>query len=156
LYFINYISPGVSALLLRKRIDIMKSSSFQFCSLYNLGTISVNAVFPVSSLCRFAALPAGIVTRNIRIICQPVQKKDANIDNVYAMCIMLEASENTWRKATGLYFELRRKGVTINSPVDCCIARIALEHGAFLLHRNKDFEKISRICPLKQGRFEFR
>jgi predicted nucleic acid-binding protein len=51
----------------------------------------------------------------------------------------LEASQDTWPEAARIYFELRRKGVKINSPVDCCIAQIALEHGAFLLHRDKDF-----------------
>ena len=44
----------------------------------------------------------------------------------------LEASQDTWPEAARIYFELRRKGFTINSPVDCCIAQIALEHGAFL------------------------
>ena len=62
----------------------------------------------------------------------------------------LEADYNTWQAAARIYFELRRKGVTINSPVDCCIAQIAIDHGAILLHRDKDFEKISRIRPLRQ------
>ncbi|MBW2412697.1 MAG: PIN domain-containing protein [Deltaproteobacteria bacterium] len=62
----------------------------------------------------------------------------------------LEASDITWQQAGRIYFELRRKGTTINSPVDCCIAQIALEYGALLLHRDKDFEKISRIRPLDQ------
>jgi predicted nucleic acid-binding protein len=68
----------------------------------------------------------------------------------------LEASDNTWREAARVYFELRRRGVTLNSPVDCCIAQIALEHGALLLHRDKDFEKISRVRPLEQERFNLR
>ena len=68
----------------------------------------------------------------------------------------LEASQDTWPEAARIYFELRRKGVTINSPVDCCIAQIALENGAFLLHRDKDFEKISRVRPLLHGRFKLR
>jgi len=68
----------------------------------------------------------------------------------------LEASQDTWPEAARIYFELRRKGVTINSPVDCCIAQIALENNAFLLHRDKDFEKISRVRPLLQGRFKLR
>ena len=68
----------------------------------------------------------------------------------------LEASQDTWPEAAGIYFELRRKGVTINSPVDCCIAQIALENGVFLLHRDKDFEKISRVRPLLEGRFKLR
>jgi predicted nucleic acid-binding protein len=68
----------------------------------------------------------------------------------------LEASQYTWPEAARIYFELRRKGFTINSPVDCCIAQIALEHGAILLHRDKDFEKISRIRPLKEKHFKLR
>ena len=66
----------------------------------------------------------------------------------------LEASDHTWQEAARIYFELRRKGVTINSPVDCCIAQIAIEHGILLLHHDKDFERISRIRPLEQERFK--
>ena len=68
----------------------------------------------------------------------------------------LEADNNTWQEAARIYFELRRKGVTISSPIDCCIAQIAMEHGAILLHRDKDFEKISRIRPLMQEYFRIR
>jgi predicted nucleic acid-binding protein len=68
----------------------------------------------------------------------------------------LETDDNTWQEAARIYFELRRKGVTINSPIDCCIAQIAMEHGAILLHRDKDFGKISRIRPLIQERFKLR
>ena len=68
----------------------------------------------------------------------------------------LEADDSTWQAAARIYFELRRKGVTINSPVDCCIAQIAMEQGATLLHRDKDFEKISRIRPLRHERFKLR
>lgn len=68
----------------------------------------------------------------------------------------LETDDNTWQEAARIYFELRRKGVTINSPIDCCIAQIAMVHGAILLHRDKDFGKISRIRPLIQERFKLR
>ena len=67
----------------------------------------------------------------------------------------LEASDITWQQAGRIYFELRRKGFTINSPIDCCIAQIALEYGAVLLHRDKDFEKISRIRQLEQEFFRW-
>ena len=77
------------------------------------------------------------------------------LDDYLSTQYYLEASLNTWREAARIYFGLRRKGITINSPVDCCIAQIALEHGAFLLHRDRDFERISRVRPLEQGRFEF-
>ena len=84
------------------------------------------------------------------------QKEWELLENYLSTQYYLEASQNTWPEAARIYFELRRKGVTINSPVDCCIAQIALEYGAFLLHRDKDFEKISRIRPLVQGRFKLR
>ena len=60
----------------------------------------------------------------------------------------LEANEDTWRYAARIYFELRRSGVTISSPIDCCIACIAMEAQALLLHRDHDFEKIAEIRPL--------
>jgi len=84
------------------------------------------------------------------------QKEWELLENYLSTQYYLEASQNTWPEAARIYFELRRKGVTINSPVDCCIAQIALEYGAFLLHCDKDFEKISRIRPLEQGRFKLR
>jgi predicted nucleic acid-binding protein len=60
----------------------------------------------------------------------------------------LEASENTWREAARIYFELRRKGVTVNSPIDCCIGQIAMEWKAILLHADRDFDRIAKIRPL--------
>ena len=65
----------------------------------------------------------------------------------------LEATENTWKEAARIFFELRRKGVTSSSPVDCCIAQIAIESGVLLLHRDRDFERIARIRPLIAERF---
>ena len=84
------------------------------------------------------------------------QKEWELLEDYLSTQYYLEASQDTWPEAARIYFELRRKGFTINSPVDCCIAQIALEHGAFLLHRDKDFEKISLIRSLKQGRFKLR
>jgi len=75
------------------------------------------------------------------------------LDDYLTTQYYLEATDSTWQQAGRIYFELRRKGVTINSPIDCCIAQIALEHGAVLLHRDKDFEKIARIRPLGEEFF---
>lgn len=84
------------------------------------------------------------------------QKEWELLEDYLSTQYYLEATENTWREAARIYFELRRKGFTINSPVDCCIVQIALEHDAFLLHRDADFEKISRVRPLRQERFSLR
>lgn len=64
----------------------------------------------------------------------------------------LEASTVTWREAARIYFDLRRRGQTVRSPIDCCIAQIAIEHQVLLLHEDRDFEKIAEVRPLSQRR----
>jgi hypothetical protein len=66
----------------------------------------------------------------------------------------LESTEETWRKAARIYFELRRNGITLSSPIDACIAQIAIESRALLLHRDEDFERIAHVRPLIAERLE--
>jgi predicted nucleic acid-binding protein len=70
------------------------------------------------------------------------------LDQYLSTQYFLEVSENTWREAARIYFELRRKGVTVNSPIDCCIGQIAMEWKAILLHMDRDFDRIAKIRPL--------
>jgi len=77
------------------------------------------------------------------------------LDKYLSTQYYIEASEDTWREAARIYFDLRRKGTTINSPIDCCISQIAIESGALLLHRDQDFPKIARIRPLAAERLNF-
>lgn len=62
----------------------------------------------------------------------------------------VEPSVSTWRDSARIFFDLRRLGHTIRSPLDCCIAQSALEAEALLLHRDRDFESIAKIRPLQQ------
>jgi len=62
----------------------------------------------------------------------------------------LEPSPDGWLDAARVYFDLRRRGRSVRSPIDCCIAQAAIEHGALLLHRDRDFEAIAEIRPLRQ------
>jgi len=39
--------------------------------------------------------------------------------------------------------------VTIRSLIDCLIAAIAMEQEATVLHRDRDFDRISGYAPLK-------
>ena len=64
----------------------------------------------------------------------------------------LEARTETWRNAARIFFELRRRGRTVRSPIDCCIAQLALEHDALLVHRDRDFEAIADVRGLRQQR----
>ena len=75
------------------------------------------------------------------------------LDEYLATQYYLETYENTWRSAAKIYFNLRKSGVTIRSPIDCCIATIAMESRALLLHRDRDFERISKIIPLQNEFF---
>ena len=64
----------------------------------------------------------------------------------------LEIGPESWTNAARMYFDLRRFGKTVRSPIDCCIAQIALDHDILLLHRDRDFETIAEVRPLRQQR----
>ncbi|MFC1533764.1 PIN domain-containing protein [Thermodesulfobacteriota bacterium] len=75
------------------------------------------------------------------------------LDEYLASQYYLEANEDTWRHAARIYFELRKSDITIDSPIDCCIACIAMEAQALILHRDHDFERIAEIRPLLNDYF---
>lgn len=62
----------------------------------------------------------------------------------------LEPTRKTWKAAARIYFDLRRQGMTVRSPIDCCIAQVVLDNSMLLLHRDKDFSIIAGIRPLQQ------
>ncbi len=62
----------------------------------------------------------------------------------------LEMKETTWQQAARLYFGLRRAGKTVRSAIDCCIAQLAIENEAVLLHRDGDFVTLSEQSPLQE------
>jgi hypothetical protein len=51
--------------------------------------------------------------------------------------------------AVELYRSARRAGLTVRSGVDCLIASCALNNGAEVLHRDRDFDVLSRVSALK-------
>jgi predicted nucleic acid-binding protein len=46
---------------------------------------------------------------------------------------------HTYTSAAKIFFELRRRGITIRSSIDVLIALTAIQHNLFLLHNDKDF-----------------
>ena len=52
-------------------------------------------------------------------------------------------------EAARIYYECRRRGLTVRSSVDCLVAQTALERGIPLLHGDRDYEAIQRVRPLK-------
>ncbi len=77
------------------------------------------------------------------------------LDEYLATQYYLEATGETWRQAARVYFDLRKSGKTVRSPIDCCIACIAMEAQALLLHRDRDFEVIGNIRSLENEFFKF-
>ena len=66
----------------------------------------------------------------------------------------VECVSTTWQAAARIYFDLRRHGVTVRSPIDCCIAQLALEHQLLLLHNDRDFLTIATIRPLSHHHWQ--
>ncbi|TWO65014.1 PIN domain nuclease [Caenimonas sedimenti] len=62
--------------------------------------------------------------------------------------LILEPRElSTYEIAAQLHRRARQKGLTIRSANDCLIAAIALEHGALLVHNDRDFLALAEIEP---------
>lgn len=53
-------------------------------------------------------------------------------------------------EAMGLYRLARRRGLTPRTSVDCLIATCALRHDLEVLHRDRDFELLASVSPLRQ------
>lgn len=54
--------------------------------------------------------------------------------------------------AARIYFDARRRGLTIRSTIDCLIAQLVLENDGDLLHDDEDFEAIRKLRPLRTMR----
>jgi predicted nucleic acid-binding protein len=65
----------------------------------------------------------------------------------------LEMRQGTWQAVARIYYALRKKGITVRSPIDCCIAQIALEQRVVLVHDDGDFDAIAGHFPLQQQRW---
>ena len=64
--------------------------------------------------------------------------------------LYLDADRSTFELAAGIYRELRRKGATIRSPIDCLIAASVVQHGVSLLENDRDFHFIDQHYPLNR------
>lgn len=95
------------------------------------------------------------------VTCLPViQEVLQGFDNQDAYTLAREAmlslplvesplSQEVFLEAVDLYRTARRNGITIRSSVDCLIAACALRHALEVLHADRDFHHLARICPLQ-------
>jgi predicted nucleic acid-binding protein len=54
-----------------------------------------------------------------------------------------------FKEAVALYRRARHTGLTIRSSVDCLIAACAIRHDLEVLHRDRDFDALATISPLR-------
>lgn len=76
---------------------------------------------------------------------------DGVYDRLRAMLmglLLLEPREfSTYEIAAQLHRRARAAGLTIRKPTDCLIAALALEHGALLVHNDRDFVLLAKVEP---------
>lgn len=66
----------------------------------------------------------------------------------------VELTNDSWQAAARIFYDLRRQGLTVRSPIDCCIAQAALENDLLLIHNDRDFETIAQGRLLQHFRFQ--
>ncbi len=66
----------------------------------------------------------------------------------------IELTNDSWQAAARIFYDLRRQGLTVRSPIDCCIAQAALESDLLLIHNDRDFEAIAQVRSLQHFRFQ--
>jgi predicted nucleic acid-binding protein len=72
----------------------------------------------------------------------------ARLRDMLSGLLLLEPRElSTYEIAAQLYRRGRAGGFTIRKPTDCLIAALALEHGALLVHKDRDFHALAQIEP---------
>jgi predicted nucleic acid-binding protein len=66
----------------------------------------------------------------------------------------VELTDQSWQAAARIYFDPRRQGLSVRSPIDCCIAQVALDNNLLLIHNDRDFETIAQVRSLQNFRFQ--
>lgn len=61
----------------------------------------------------------------------------------------LQDEKESYAAAARIYFDCRKKGIMINSTIDCLIAQTAIENDLALLHNDADFDRMRKAAPLK-------
>jgi predicted nucleic acid-binding protein len=68
-------------------------------------------------------------------------------DTLWSLLILEPRELSTYEIAAQLHRRARKQGVTVRKPNDCLIAALALEHGALLVHNDRDFLALAQVEP---------
>jgi predicted nucleic acid-binding protein len=76
-------------------------------------------------------------------------KQFEKVRDVLGAQLMLEPAHprDTFTEAAQMYRRARTAGATIRKSTDCLIAAIAVEHGALLVHNDRDFLALAEAVP---------
>ncbi len=78
------------------------------------------------------------------------EKAFADTKRLFDGLLYLDDDRSTFELGAGIYRELRRKGATIRSPIDCLIAATVVQHGVNLLENDRDYQYIDQHYPLNR------
>ena len=67
----------------------------------------------------------------------------------------VELEADAWSRAARIFFDLRCRGTTVRSAIDRCIAQLALDHDALLLHCDRAFDTIAEVSDLRHRYLSF-
>jgi predicted nucleic acid-binding protein len=91
-----------------------------------------------------------------KIVCTKFIKISHNllsISTFYLFQQTLNIFELDWKtvsiSSAKLFFDLRKKVVTIKKSTDCLIAQIAIDKNALLVHNDSDFDFIAQNSELR-------
>ena len=77
------------------------------------------------------------------------ERKDREkIEKRFGSLVLASQKRSTTMLAAEIYEWLQRKGIRIRSIVDCLIAATAIETGALVLHKDRDFDHIAKFYPV--------
>lgn len=76
-------------------------------------------------------------------------KKDRKeLERRFGSLLLVPQKRSTILLAAEIHQDLKRKGITIRSIIDCLIAATAIETGANVLHKDRDFDFIAKHYPI--------
>jgi len=58
---------------------------------------------------------------------------------------MAKDEKQSYEEAARIYFNCRKRGITIRSSIDCLIVQVVRENNLKLLHNDKDFENMKKV-----------
>jgi predicted nucleic acid-binding protein len=68
-------------------------------------------------------------------------------DRFWGMLILEPRELSTYELAAQLFRRAKAKGLVIRKPTGCLIAALAIEHGALLVHNDRDFLALAQVEP---------